>query len=195
RREHQPGGGAGISAAAGAEHERKLGQSGAAHSDAHPRRYRQREPAAAARRNERRGRGRHRASARPAAGPVRAAGPKERRPLMADRDQDLSANRAAITACVSLATLMQALDTTIANVSLPHMQGSFAAAPDQIEWVLTSYITAAAIMTPPTGYLASRFGLKRLFLVAIAGFTVASMLCGAAQSLTQVVLFRILQGA
>ncbi|MGH6714767.1 MAG: DHA2 family efflux MFS transporter permease subunit [Bradyrhizobium sp.] len=104
-------------------------------------------------------------------------------------------NRTAITFCVSLATLMQALDTTIANVSLPHMQGSFASGPDQIEWVLTSYITAAAIMTPPTGYLASRFGLKRLFLVSIAGFTVASMLCGVAQSLTQIVLFRILQGA
>jgi DHA2 family multidrug resistance protein len=104
-------------------------------------------------------------------------------------------NRTAITLCVSLATLMQALDTTIANVSLPHMQGTFAAGPDQIGWVLTSYITAAAIMTPPTGYLAGRFGLKRLFLVAIAGFTVASMLCGVAQSLTQIVLFRILQGA
>jgi DHA2 family multidrug resistance protein len=114
---------------------------------------------------------------------------------MATQDGGIPANRAAITACVSLATLMQALDTTIANVSLPHMQGSFAAAPDQIAWVLTSYITAAAIMTPPTGYLASRFGLKRLFLVAIAGFTFASMLCGVAQSLTQIVLFRILQGA
>lgn len=104
-------------------------------------------------------------------------------------------NRTAITLCVSIATLMQALDTTIANVALPHIQGSVAASPDQIAWVLTSYITAAAIMTPPTGYLASRFGLKRLFLVAVAGFTVASMLCGVAQSLTQIVLFRILQGA
>ncbi|MGE5159720.1 MAG: DHA2 family efflux MFS transporter permease subunit [Gemmatimonas sp.] len=114
---------------------------------------------------------------------------------MATAQQGVPADRTAITVCVSLATLMQALDTTIANVSLPHMQGSFAAGPDQIAWVLTSYITAAAIMTPPTGYLASRFGLKRLFLVAIAGFTVASMLCGVAQSLTQIVLFRILQGA
>jgi DHA2 family multidrug resistance protein len=104
-------------------------------------------------------------------------------------------NRVAVTLCVSIATLMQALDTTIANVALPHIQGSVAASPDQIGWVLTSYITAAAIMTPPTGYLAGRFGLKRLFLVAVAGFTVASMLCGLAQSLTQIVLFRILQGA
>ena len=114
---------------------------------------------------------------------------------MTSAQQGTAENRTAITLCVSLATLMQALDTTIANVSLPHMQGSFAAGPDQIAWVLTSYITAAAIMTPPTGYLASRFGLKRLFLVAITGFTVASMLCGIAQSLTQIVLFRILQGA
>ncbi len=114
---------------------------------------------------------------------------------MTTAQQGVAANRTSITLCVSLATLMQALDTTIANVSLPHMQGSFGAGPDQIAWVLTSYITAAAIMTPPTGYLASRFGLKRLFLVAIAGFTVASMLCGVAQSLTQIVLFRILQGA
>jgi DHA2 family multidrug resistance protein len=105
-----------------------------------------------------------------------------------------SGNRAAITVCVILATLMQALDTTIANVALPYMQGSVSATQDQIDWVLTSYIVAAAIMTPPTGFLASRFGLKRLFLVSIAGFTVASMLCGMAQSLVQIVLFRVLQG-
>ena len=104
-------------------------------------------------------------------------------------------NRTAITACAIVATLMQALDTTIANVALPYMQGSVAATQDQIDWVLTSYIVAAAIMTPPTGFLASRFGLKRLFLVSIAGFTVASMLCGMAQSVTQIVLFRVLQGA
>ncbi len=89
---------------------------------------------------------------------------------------------------------MQALDTTIANVALPYMQGSVSASQDQIDWVLTSYIVAAAIMTPPTGYLAGRFGLKRLFLVSIAGFTVASMLCGTAQSLVEIVLFRVLQG-
>jgi DHA2 family multidrug resistance protein len=103
-------------------------------------------------------------------------------------------NRGAITACVMLATLMQALDTTIANVALPYMQGSVSASQDEIDWVLTSYIVAAAIMTPTTGYLAARFGLKRLFLVSVVGFTVASMLCGMAQSLDQIVLFRILQG-
>src|ERR1700721_413511 len=102
--------------------------------------------------------------------------------------------RLAITVCVILATLMQALDTTIANVALPYMQGSVSASQDEIAWVLTSYIVAAAIMTPPTGYLAGRFGIKRVFLVSIAGFTVASMLCGMAQSLVQIVLFRVLQG-
>src|SRR6201994_3494956 len=102
--------------------------------------------------------------------------------------------RVAITICVILATLMQALDTTIANVGLPYMQGSVSASQDQIAWVLTSYIVAAAIMTPLTGYLSGRFGLKRLFLVSVAGFTVASMLCGMAQSLVQIVLFRVMQG-
>src|SRR5487761_1034914 len=105
------------------------------------------------------------------------------------------AHRGMITLCVILATLMQALDTTIANVALPYMQGSVAASQDQIDWVLTSYIVAAAIMTPPTGLLAGRFGLKRLFIISIGGFTLASMLCGMAQSLTQIVLFRVLQGA
>ncbi len=104
------------------------------------------------------------------------------------------ANRGPITVCVMLATLMQSLDTTIANVALPHMQGSLSASQDQINWVLTSYIVAAAIATPLTGFLTGRFGLKRLFLVSVAGFTVASMLCGMAESVTQIVVFRVLQG-
>jgi DHA2 family multidrug resistance protein len=104
-------------------------------------------------------------------------------------------NRLAITACVVLATVMQALDTTIANVSLPYIQGSVAANQDEIEWVLTSYIVAAAIMTQPTGFLAERFGVKRLFLTSIVGFTIASMLCGMADSLVQIVFFRLIQGA
>ena len=108
--------------------------------------------------------------------------------------QTAAPNRTAITLCVMLATLMQSLDTTIANVALPHMQGSLAASQDQINWVLTSYIVAAAIGTPLTGFLASRFGLKRLFMVSVAGFTLASMLCGMAQTVGQIVLFRILQG-
>jgi MFS transporter, DHA2 family, multidrug resistance protein len=113
--------------------------------------------------------------------------------MTAERAPD-GVNRAAITACVMLATLMQSLDTTIANVALPYMQGSVSASEDEMGWVLTSYIVAAAIMTPATGYLVGRFGLKRLFLVSVVGFTVASMLCGMSQSLVQIVLFRILQG-
>src|SRR3974390_3180533 len=114
---------------------------------------------------------------------------------MATDDTAHNGHRGPITVCVILAPLMQALDTTIANVALPYMQGSVAASQDQIDWVLTSYIVAAAIMTPPTGFLAGRFGIKRLFLVSIGGFTLASMLCGMAQSLPQIVLFRVLQGA
>ena len=93
-----------------------------------------------------------------------------------------------------VATLMQALDSTIANVALPYMQGSLSATSDQITWVLTSYIVAAAIMTAPVGWLSARFGRKNLFITCLVGFTVASMLCGVAQSLEQMVLFRLLQG-
>jgi DHA2 family multidrug resistance protein len=103
--------------------------------------------------------------------------------------------RGMITVSIMLATVMQALDVTIANVALPHMQGTLSATQDQIAWVLTSYIVAAAIMTPPTGFLAARFGRKRLFVVTVTGFTIASMLCGAATSLTELVVFRLLQGA
>ena len=103
-------------------------------------------------------------------------------------------NRPAITACVILAVIMQALDTTIANVALPYMQGSVSASADQINWVLTSYIVAAAIMTPPSGFLANRFGRKRVLMVAVAGFVAASVLCGIAKSLLEIVAFRLLQG-
>src|ERR1700735_3966201 len=104
------------------------------------------------------------------------------------------ANRGAITACVILAVIMQALDTTIANVALPYIQGSVSASSDQINWVLTSYIVAAAIMTPPSGFLANRFGRKRVLMVAVVGFVLASVLCGVAQSLVEIVAFRLLQG-
>jgi MFS transporter, DHA2 family, multidrug resistance protein len=104
------------------------------------------------------------------------------------------ANRGAITGSIMLATFMQGVDTTIANVALPHMQGSFSAAQDQIAWVITSYIVAAAIMTPLTGWLAGRFGIKYVFLISVAGFTLASALCGVATSLTQMVIYRLLQG-
>src|SRR4051812_45025802 len=114
---------------------------------------------------------------------------------MASRiEQDVVPHRALITVCAMLATLMQSLDSTIANVALPYMQGSLSASADQITWVLTSYITAAAIMTAPVGWLSARFGLKNLFLLSMMGFTVASMLCGIAGSLTEMVVFRLLQG-
>src|ERR1700679_642054 len=90
--------------------------------------------------------------------------------------------------------LMQALDTTIANVALPYMEGSLAASRDQITWVLTSYIISAAIMTAPVGWIAARFGKKALFITARTGLTVASMPCAAAQSLDQMILFRLIQG-
>src|ERR1700736_2163189 len=103
-------------------------------------------------------------------------------------------NKTMITIVVMAATIMQVLDTTFANVALPHMQGSLGATQDQIAWVLTSYIVAAAIMTPATGWLAGRIGRTRLFALSLAGFTLVSLLCGVAGSLGQMVLFRTFQG-
>src|SRR5882757_1117397 len=103
-------------------------------------------------------------------------------------------NRWPITISIMLATVMNSLDTTIANVALPHIQGSVSASPEQITWVLTSYIVSAAIMTPLSGWLADRIGRKRMFLISIGGFTAASMLCGIATSLPEIVIFRVLQG-
>ncbi|HXX25755.1 MAG TPA: DHA2 family efflux MFS transporter permease subunit [Pseudolabrys sp.] len=102
--------------------------------------------------------------------------------------------RTLVTVCAMTATIMQALDTTIANVALPYMQGSLSASLDQINWVLTSYIVAAAIMTAPIGWLADRFGRKKLFIICVGGFTIASLLCALAQNIEQMVLFRLLQG-
>ncbi|AOY94833.1 EmrB/QacA family drug resistance transporter [Cupriavidus sp. USMAA2-4] len=103
-------------------------------------------------------------------------------------------NRRMITLSIMLATLIQTLDSTIANVALPHMQGTLSASQDEITWVLTSYIVAAAIATPLTGWLSDRLGVKRLLGIAIAGFTVASALCGLSETLTQIVASRLLQG-
>ena len=99
-----------------------------------------------------------------------------------------------ITVSIMLATIIQALDGTIANVALPHMQGSLSASQDQITWVLTSFIVAAAIATPLTGWLCDRFGQKNVFLVSVAGFTMASVLCGVSASLPEIVAARMLQG-
>jgi MFS transporter, DHA2 family, multidrug resistance protein len=123
------------------------------------------------------------------------------RPAITERKRSLTAetappvaNRGLTTATVIVACVMQGLDTTIVNVCLPHIQGSMSASQDQISWVLTSYIVASAIMMPLTGWLAGRFGVKYIFLASVIGFTFASALCGAATSLNQLVLYRLLQG-
>jgi DHA2 family multidrug resistance protein len=103
-------------------------------------------------------------------------------------------NRTAITFSIMLANIMQGLDTTIANVALPHIRGSLSASLDQISWVLTSYIVAAAITMPLIGWLAGRFGIKYIFILSVGGFTLASALCGMATNLTELVVYRGLQG-
>ncbi len=103
-------------------------------------------------------------------------------------------NRGLLTFGVMLATIMQILDTTIANVALPHMQTTLGATADTVTWVLTSYIVASAIAIPITGWLSDRIGSRNLFLISTVGFIIASMLCGMAQSLEEMVVFRLLQG-
>jgi DHA2 family multidrug resistance protein len=104
-------------------------------------------------------------------------------------------NRGPITFFLAISALLVTLDTTIANVALPHVMGSISAAPDQITWVVTSYMVASAVSMPLTGWLEGRFGRKAILLAAVGGFTVSSMLCGLADSLPQIVASRILQGA
>ena len=116
------------------------------------------------------------------------------RPESSGPDMTRVPYRGLITASAMLAMLMQTLDSTIAIVALPYMQGGLSASADEITWVLTSYVIAAAIMTAPVGWMARRFGRKELFIGCLAGFTVASMACGAAQTLEQLVAFRLLQG-
>lgn len=103
-------------------------------------------------------------------------------------------NLPLLVVSIMLATLMQVVDTTIANVALPHMQGSLSATQDQVAWVLTSYIVAAAIATPATGWLAGHFGRKNLLLASIGGFVLASVLCATATGIGQMVAYRVLQG-
>jgi MFS transporter, DHA2 family, multidrug resistance protein len=103
-------------------------------------------------------------------------------------------NRTLITASIMLAAIVGVLDSTIVAVALPQIQGALSASPEQVTWVLTSYIVATAISTPLSGWLAGRFGIKRVILVAISGFTITSILCGATTSLPEMVIFRIFQG-
>ena len=100
-----------------------------------------------------------------------------------------------VAVAVMLGTTLEVLDSSIVNVSLPHMQGTFSASVDEIAWVLTSYLVANGIMIPMTGWISSRIGRKRYFLLSVLLFVLASGLCGAAGSLTQMVVFRLLQGA
>ncbi len=109
-------------------------------------------------------------------------------------DPDQLRRRRWLTVVVMMATIMQALDGTIANVALPNMQGSLSATQEQVAWVITSYIVSAAIATPLAGFCAVRFGVRRILVSSVIGFTIASMLCGAAQTLPQLVMFRTLQG-
>jgi DHA2 family multidrug resistance protein len=110
------------------------------------------------------------------------------------REPSLEPKRFMITLSIMLATIMQTLDSTIANVALPHMAGGLSASQDQITWVLTSYIVAAAIATPVTGWLSGRYGRKTIFLISIAGFTASSLLCGMSGNLLEIVGARLLQG-
>jgi MFS transporter, DHA2 family, multidrug resistance protein len=100
-----------------------------------------------------------------------------------------------IALAVMLGTTLEVLDTSIVNVALPHMQGAFSAGVDEIAWVLTSYLVANGIMIPMTAWISSRFGRKRYFLTSVFAFVAASALCGAAQSLHQMITFRLIQGA
>lgn len=108
--------------------------------------------------------------------------------------QPIPKHRALITATAILASMIYSIDWTIAAVALPHMQGTFSATQDQIAWVMTSYIVVSAITLPTTGWLSAALGRKRLFLTSIAGFTIFSLLCGAANSLPAEIVFRALQG-
>jgi DHA2 family multidrug resistance protein len=103
-------------------------------------------------------------------------------------------HRVPITIGVMVASFMSALDTTVVNVALPHMQGSLSASPEQVAWIITSYIVATAVIMPLSGWLAARLGVKRLLLFCVAGFTLSSFLCGVAGSLPEMVACRLLQG-
>ncbi|HVZ04549.1 DHA2 family efflux MFS transporter permease subunit [Hyphomicrobium sp.] len=114
---------------------------------------------------------------------------------LSDAEPITTASKVLTAIAVLLAVMMVILDMTVVNVALPHMMGALGATPDQITWVLTSYIVAEAVIIPTSGFFAERFGRKRVILFSVAGFVVASMLCGQATSLAEMVLFRLLQGA
>jgi MFS transporter, DHA2 family, multidrug resistance protein len=124
-----------------------------------------------------------------------SASPQPAATAAADAHEFSAARKWIVALSVMLGTVLEVLDSSIVNVSLPHMQGSFSASVDEIAWVVTSYLVAAGIMIPMTGWIAERYGRKRYFVASITTFVIASALCGVAQSLDQIVLFRLLQGA
>src|SRR5271168_4759017 len=123
-----------------------------------------------------------------------ATAPKLTTPTLAT-PQRADSHKWLVALAVMLGATLEVLDTSIVNVALPHMQGSFSASVDEITWVLTSYLVANGIMIPLTGWISSRFGRKRYFMASVIVFVFASGLCGAAQTLDQMVIFRLIQGA
>jgi DHA2 family multidrug resistance protein len=128
-----------------------------------------------------------------AAAPAAPAAARKAQPVLSKPLLEAK-NRPLLTIGVMGAMVMQILDTTIANVALPHMTTALGATADTITWVLTSYIIATAVALPATGWLSDRLGSRNLFLIAVGGFIIASMLCGTAVNLTEMVAFRVLQG-
>src|ERR1700678_4028194 len=124
-----------------------------------------------------------------------AVAPKTLTPPTHEVHEFSSTRKWIIAFSVMLGTVLEVLDSSIVNVSLPHMQGSFSASVDEIAWVVTSYLVAAGIMIPMTGWIAAGSGRKDYFVASITMFIVSSALCGVAQSLNQIVFFRLLQGA
>src|SRR5690242_11152841 len=116
------------------------------------------------------------------------------RSLLNARGRTGEVNPWVIALTVSLATFMEVMDTSIANVALPHIAGGLAAGASERGWVLTSYLVANAIVLPISGWLSSVLGRKRFYMTCVALFTVSSFLCGVAPNLPMLLLFRVLQG-
>jgi MFS transporter, DHA2 family, multidrug resistance protein len=137
------------------------------------------------------------AAAAPILDPIRSEELRPQRPLPAppQAPEGAAPYKWLVAIAVMLGATLEILDSSIVNVCLPHMQGTFSASVDEVTWIITSYIVANGIMIPLTGWISERFGRKRYFLISVGVFVAASAACGAAQSLTQIVIFRLIQGA